>query len=251
MKPSTGTLMAYVDGELDARACAEVETAMVADPAVAQEVEHHRTLRHQLQSAFGDVLSEPVPERLLAAARTSPAGTQQTKVTDLTHAHATRGAGTRRRWSLPEWSAMAACLVVGLFLGQQLWHSQDSGPLRSEDGHLVARGTLNRALNTQLSGAPAAGDVVRIALSFRDQTGQYCRTFVMQDGSGLAGLACREQTSWRLHALQQGTAEPTGEGYRMAAGALPASVLHAAQDRIEGEPLDATAEAAARNRGWN
>ena len=68
---SADKIVAYVDGELDADARAEVETAAAADPAVAAGIAAHRSLRAQLAAAFGPVADEPVPDRLLRA--TAPA----------------------------------------------------------------------------------------------------------------------------------------------------------------------------------
>lgn len=254
MRISKEMLMAYVDGELDASARAHVETAMAADPQLAGEVERQRALQRQLQSAFGEVLHEPVPQRLLAAARTAPAAvvetkTPETKITDLGQARQARAEKSPRRWRLPEWGAMAACLAVGLLLGQQLWHAPQDSPFVTEDGRIVARGTLAQALSAQLSGS-SAGAQVQVALSFKDSAGGYCRAFVMHDGSGLAGMACREQGDWRVQVLAR-TSEGSGSaGYRMADSALPASVLQSVQDRIAGDPLDAAAEGAARDRQW-
>ena len=73
MKISYQTLLAYVDNELDAAARAEVEAAIAADPELARRVEQQRSLRKLLGAAYGPVLEEPVPPRLLAAAQPAPA----------------------------------------------------------------------------------------------------------------------------------------------------------------------------------
>jgi negative regulator of sigma E activity len=251
MSVSKETLMAYVDGELDTSARAEVEAAIAQDSALAQEVEKHRALRRQLQSAFEGVLAEPVPDRLIAAARTAPISAPKTTVADFARARAEKTTKTTRRWSLPQWSAMAACLIVGLLLGHQLLRPSTSGPVGTEDGRLVARGSLANALSTQLASESSPNDAVHVALSFRDGDGNYCRTFVMKDGSTLAGLACHENNTWRVEALSQDSKEVVSKGgYRMAGGDLAPSVLQAVQERIEGDPLDAIGEKAAREKHW-
>src|SRR5262245_48269399 len=98
MKFSQETLMAYADGELDAQTRRDVEAAMAADPQVAQEIEKHRALRADVDQAFAGILAEQVPDRLLRAAKKTPAA-------------------PRRQWALPEWSAIAASLVIGVFGG--------------------------------------------------------------------------------------------------------------------------------------
>ena len=63
------TLMAYADGEADAATRAQVEAAMQEDPEVGRRVARHRALREAMRGAGASVLDEPVPERLIAAAR--------------------------------------------------------------------------------------------------------------------------------------------------------------------------------------
>ena len=66
-KISDELLFAYIDNELDAAARAEVEAVIAADPALAKRVDEQRALRTLLSGTFDPILSEPVPERLLAA----------------------------------------------------------------------------------------------------------------------------------------------------------------------------------------
>lgn len=255
MSISKETLMAYVDGELSDEERNVVEAAMALDAELAHEVERQQALRQQLQVAFSGVLQEPVPDRLIATARTAPTGKPavafQPNVTDLSQVRAAKPEATTRRWALPEWSAMAACLVIGLFVGHQLMRTPSSEPVVTQDGRLVASGALSQALSTQVAGEASAANGVHIALTFRDGGGNYCRTFVMKEGGTLAGLACRQDNQWQLESLAQNSKQTTeGGGYRMAAGELPPSVLQAVQERIQGDPLDAAGEAAARERHW-
>lgn len=97
MKFSQETLMAYADGELDAGTRRAIETAMATDPQIAAQVERYRNQRALLGAAFGGVLDEPVPDRLLEAAQSSPAGPER-KVVDLAERRAAKmPSGSRRR----------------------------------------------------------------------------------------------------------------------------------------------------------
>jgi anti-sigma factor RsiW len=73
-------LVAYLDGELEAAQRREVETWLDADPAARQQLRALADSTHLLRLAYGDVLHEPLPDRLIAAARgetrEAPAGTQ-------------------------------------------------------------------------------------------------------------------------------------------------------------------------------
>lgn len=261
MKISDEILFAYVDGELDAGGRAAVESAMAADPEVARRVERQQALRRGLRAAFDGVLEEPVPDRLTAAARTAPAGASRTdsaalppaKVTDLGHARAARTSRTenaRRRWSLPVWGAMAASLALGAIVAYLALRTPGSAPFSAVDGQLVAQGGLERALTNRLSSQQGTDEPIQVGISFLARSGEYCRSFVLRDGEGIAGLACREGDAWAVEMLARQTSDATGGGYRPADTELPPAMLDWIGERIAGEPLDAAGEAAARNSHW-
>lgn len=95
------TLMAYVDGELDAAGVAGFERAMAADPALARQVRVLRDANTALRAAYNSALREPVPERLLAPLGAQPRGWR---------------AGTVRRYS-----AMAAALALAVLGGMAIY----------------------------------------------------------------------------------------------------------------------------------
>ena len=228
------TLMAYADGELSAEERAEIERALAADPALRAQLETHQKMRAQLSGAYADLLDEPVPERLLSAAR-GPAP-QAAEVVDF---RARREA--KAKWSVREWGAMAASLVGGLVIGLGAMNAQ--APLIAvTEGGMSARGTLERALDTQLASDEAGA--VRIGLSFRTEDAGYCRTFELTR-RGTSGIACRDTDGWNVAM----TAAQGAQGDVRMAGASEA-VLNVVATMIDGDPLDAEAEAAARDAGW-
>lgn len=241
MKLSDEMLMAYADGELDSAARAEIEAAMARDPEVAGAVERHRAAAARIRGAYDGVLAEPVPERLAALV----SGTGDAAVVDLAARRGVRRleAGPGR---LPAWAAMAASLAVGLFVGMLVMR-EPATPYAGENGVLVARGELDTALGSQLASTSADGSRVRVGFSFRNHDGDYCRTFHLQRDASLAGLACRSGENWQLQVL---AAAPPHEGGLQPAAAMPIAVLRAVDAAIEGDPLDAAAEAAARDADW-
>jgi len=244
MKFSDETLMAYADDELDPPTRAAVEAAMAADPELARRVARHKELRNQLRSAFDKVLDEPVPDRLIATARTAPADRRADNVIPLRRKSAPR-------WSWPQLGSIAASLVVGAILGQLLLRASITGPIIARDGQLLASGALAHALSNQLASDQAQQAPVRLGVSFRSKSGEYCRTFLLRAPSALAGVACRGREEWRVQVLaQSGQAAADGGQYRPAGSALPRLVLQAVDEQIAGEPLDASGEAAARSRDW-
>src|SRR5215472_2712940 len=241
---SDETLNAYVDGELDAATRAALETAMTGDPELAQRIARQRALRARVREAFAPVLTEPVPERLLASVRGAPAAERAANVIAFQ-------ARPRPRWSWPQWGAMAASLVVGVLLGPVLLRpAAPQSALETSGGRVVASGVLARALSQQLASAQPAGAPVAIGVSFHARSGGYCRTFVLHETQSLSGLACREGPAWQVVALAQSEVPGAGGSYRQAASALPPAVSRTLDELIVGEPLDAAGEATARAAGW-
>lgn len=248
MKFSDETLMAYVDGELDADTCNQIEAAMVTDPQVAQAVARHRALQFKLRTALGDVIHETMPDRLIMAARTSPAGTRG-QVTNIAIARSAKQAPAKRQWSWPEWGAIAASLILGVIGGRAALVGNSADAIVADNGRMIAGGTLASALNTQAGGAQSDGGKVQIGASFRAKGGEYCRTFAVGEDAVMAGLACHEADKWNVRALAQSTKTAAGD-YKMASTSLPPSIAKAVEESIDGEALDADEEAAARGRGW-
>ncbi len=260
MNISDEKLMAYADGELDAAQRAEVEAAMAADPEVARRVVQHQALRKQLGATFDGALMETVPERLVAAVRSAPTNVSAT-VTDLRRVRAARAAeaaaaakragAPRRPWTWVEWSAMAASVAAGAVIAHLALRSPGADRIGTQGGQLVAQSDLAQALSNQLASDPPANSAVQIGVSFRAKSGDHCRTFVVKNRSPLGGLACRQGDAWHVQVLASAIA-PAGAqgGYKPASVEMPAAVTAAAQIAIDGEPLDAAAEAAARDKGW-
>lgn len=233
-------LAAYADNELDAATRAEVEAAVAHDPALAARVQAHRELRTRLSSAFDPVLDEHVPERLLAAANAPAKDT----VIDLKQARQQRSVGPGMRWGLPQWAAIAASLLIGLFVGYSALQSGQAVVMRN--GELVAAGALANALTNTLSGEESS--VHHIGFSFRTGSGEYCRTFTSAGKQAIAGVACHEPEGWKVRAVT--ATQAVGSNYRMAASSMPPAVRAVVEESMQGEPLTVAEETAARARKW-
>lgn len=235
-------LMAYADDELDARTRAAVEAAMVSDPEIARRVARHKALRGRFRSAFDKVLDEPVPTRLLKVVH-SAADSRQNKVVPM------RGRQVRQ-WSWPQWTAIAASLIVGVIAGR-LALLRSSSPIVMSGGQVLASGALAEALSNQLAADQSTADPVRIGVSFRSKSGEYCRTFDLAPAGVMAGLACRAAHAWQVRVLARSESPGGGSGsYRQAASSMPPAVIAGVGNLMAGEPLDAHSEATARRRHW-
>jgi anti-sigma factor RsiW len=234
------TLMAFADGELDPVLGGEIAAAIEQDPLLARRVERHRALRAEVADAYATVLEQPVPERLVAAAKGSATAGAVLQFP------ARAGRVPTLRWGGREWAAMAASLFIGGLIGWKVLVPAEPRLMTVSGGTLVARGPLARALDRQLASTQRVDDAVQIGLTFRAQDGHYCRSFVVRE-AGTAGLACRSEGQWRIPVT---AAVAAGEGLRQAASPPPA-VLSAIEARISGEALDAGAEENARLGGWD
>ena len=238
------TLMAYADGELDEATRAAISRDVARDPELARRVARHLALRTEVAGAFATVIDQPVPDRLLAASKGESRATD-TPRGNVVNIPSLTARAPARPWRLREWTAMAASLVLGIFVAGKLL--PDGGEVETRLNALVARGELMTALDSQLASNQGRGAAVHIGLTFRDQQGAYCRTFVSR-GMSTAGLACRRGGDWRI---EQTNSVELGEGdLRQAAASMPPALLQAVEARISGEPLDADGEAAAVRGQW-
>ena len=252
MNISDDMLMAYADGELDAAQCAQIEQAVALDARLAARLAQHQALRKKVQGAFAPVLAAPVPEHLLAALRKPSAQTAGESGFSNVIAFKTRQVNelqaTQRRaqWSWPQWSAMAASLIVGVLGTLVVLNNKSNDMITARTGALLATGRLATALTAQLSGA--TNDQIQMKLSFKARSGEYCRSFVIKQQQSMAGLACRNGAEWRVPVL---TATTGSDGtYRQAGSELPPAVLQWIDAERDGDALDAEGEQAARKAEW-
>lgn len=226
MDVSTQTLDALVDGELPPAEMERVARLLADRPELEAYVVQQEKLRAQLR--MNDVISAPVPQRLLDTVHNTPISW---------------------RWRLQQWTSAralapaAAALTCGLVLGIILRPESDIATI---NGALVARGALAVALDTKLASAAYDGQGVRIGISFRNRAGQDCRTF---SSDQTAGLACHNGGEWSVATLVSSSPEQSS-GYRMAGSEMPEAVRRAVESQIDGAPYGAGAEARAKARGW-
>jgi hypothetical protein len=234
-------LMAYADGELDEETRVQVALALTQDSSLAERVQQHRRLRAQLNDAFAPVLDEPIPDRLTSAVE-APVRTGGT-VVELDSFRQAKN-GPERQWAWPQWSAIAASLIVGVLIGRMADRTNEANVVARGDS-LVASGALARALDSKLSNEE--GEQL-IGMSFRSTDGEYCRSFTSRGEASIAGLACRLDDAWRVRVLSQASSGETP--YRTAGSALPPAVLAEIDAAMSGEPLTVEEEKVVRERKW-
>ena len=155
-------------------------------------------------------------------------------VADFTAARQKREA----RRGIPRWGwiagpALAASLALAVILPRG----------GASEGYAGTQ--LAAVLDERLVAEQAPDEDVRVLLSFRDDAGAFCRAFA---GEAQSGIACRDETGWKLQLEGQGAASQ-GSDYRMAR-ADAAEIMARAQEMAAGPALDATEEERARAAGW-
>ena len=228
---------AWLDGELSCAEAAEVAAAVASDPELTRLAEQHRSLSRTLRSAFDEVASAPVPDRIGAAVTSANAD-----VIDFAEA-GRRRSEKQRPGASSAWMGMAATLAIGLLLGVLL-RAPGAAQFAAESSGIYAVASLEQALDAQLASAPGTGDV-RIGLTFRDRAGDICRSFAVR---GSLGLACRDDGRWNVRGLFGAPEAKSGE-FRMASGTDP-HLAALIESSIAGEPLDEQQEKAAQRSGW-
>jgi hypothetical protein len=244
------TLMAYADGELDAVQRAAIAAAIEKDRDLAQRVERHRALRAEVGGAFAGVLDRQMPERLVTAARRNGAAAGEAAAArsgKVVQFPSKAGRAPGPAWTAKEWSALAASVVLAVFVSWRVFTPAEPALFAANGGALVARGELATALDRQLASNQRREDPVQIGVTFKSRDGNYCRSFTLT-AMHTVGLACRAGDNWQVAATS--AAEIPAGQVQQAAGTMPAAVLAAIDARIAGEALDAASEDSARLGGW-
>lgn len=219
-------IIAWIDGTLSPEEARAVAAAVAADPALAARADQHRRIKARYQKAFGGLIAEAarMPGKTRAAGEVVSLAAVRARRDAQAPAARTGLRAGGRHWLLP--AGIAASLLVGIATGLQVRPL----PGVSDQPHAM---TLDRSLSRALETAPSgAAGAVRIAQSFRDRTGHWCRSFAATD---VAGIACRGQDLWRL---------------RYAAAGDPAEQQRVTAAIAAGAPADAAAERAAIAAGW-
>lgn len=275
MRFSDEILKAYADGVLGDATREAVEAAVRQDPLLAARVRQMQAQRSNAFAGFGQGGGDGAPQRQAApprsakvvqlhaarAARVAVAPApprhqqqqqQQQHQQQHQHQHREQPADDAPQvWVWPAWAKLGGMLSVAVLAGAGLGYAVQPVPLVLADGDgaaMMARGALALALAQQLSGTPAPDAPVRIDQSFLSKDGNYCRSFRVANGGG---LACRvEGGAWQLDAFASMDG-PAGE-YRSPGKGMPQAVqgIIARRGAQALEPLDPVAERAARDRGW-
>ena len=115
-KHSDEALIAYLDGELDPAEQRHVEAWIEADPAIRDRLAALADSADLVRGAYADIIDEPIPEQLLAAARGEVAVSRDAREAEIHVLRPRRAAGpaSGRRWYI---GLAAAAGLFGLMVG--------------------------------------------------------------------------------------------------------------------------------------
>jgi len=114
-KRSDERLIAYLDGEIDVSERREIEAWLDSDPAARDKLAALAESAVLVRSAFDEVMHEPLPDRLIAAARGERVSAEPSaKIVPFRGGQGTNGAATARSWWL---GVPLAASLFGLLLG--------------------------------------------------------------------------------------------------------------------------------------
>jgi anti-sigma factor RsiW len=151
-KHSDEALVAYLDGELGGEERTHVEAWLDADPAVRDRLLALAESAGTLRSAFADFVSEPVPERLIAAARGETITATEAEIVELRprRARLTPPPPSRRWYIQLATAAGLFGLVVGV--GAEYLGNNILGPSGTPTNRQIQTASMNNWLDN------AAGD---------------------------------------------------------------------------------------------
>lgn len=150
-KHSDEALVAYLDGELDAAERAHVEAWLDADPVVRDRLLALAESATMLRNAFADLVTEPVPERLIAAARGESAAATEAEIVVLRPRQTGAAPPPQRRWYV-QLATAAALFGLAVGVGAGYFGGAALGPARVPVEHQIQTAAINNWLDN------AAGD---------------------------------------------------------------------------------------------
>jgi anti-sigma factor RsiW len=114
-KRSDDRLIAYLDGEVDVSESREIEAWLDSDPAARDKLAALAQSAALVRSAFDEVMHEPLPDRLIAAARGETVSAEPSaKIVPFRRGQRAGGAPAARSWWL---GLPLAASLFGLLLG--------------------------------------------------------------------------------------------------------------------------------------
>jgi hypothetical protein len=209
MTLSDEVLMAYADGELDARERERVARLVARDKALSARLQVFVATGHGLAPLFAAPMEAPLPEklqRIVERARPLPAAKPRLSLSDRLRGLLAPVSPVRLAFVS---AAVLATVLGATSLMLQTGPGADGAPLaglvrQAANGQEVAQGALERALNGLASGKETQAALARgrlalvsVKLTFPDRERNYCRQYeiAVAPAEIYGGVACYLRSS--------------------------------------------------------
>lgn len=277
IRPTDESLMAYVDGMLEAEQQAAVEEYLASDADAARLVEAFKKSRTLAAAAFDQPMREPPPERLVAAimgaGATAASQPISAGVVELRHGklHLRKGKLRERTWRRGAELALAASLAIvaglGGFLTGRIYAPSPTSTIlalgRVPSGHVMTKlldtKTTGSGVHLNMPTESRTGDLsAQVVATFRDRSGRICREIeIALAGSTsipqMVGIACRDDDGdWVVEgAVRVLAAGPAAASGYKPSGANGSDALESVLQALgAGTALTADEERQLMSRGW-
>lgn len=251
-------LSAWLDGELPRAEADRLTERLASEPALARRLEAMRSADGRVRDAFAALDDAPMPQVVLdLLQQDQPSAPAQDATSNVVP--------FPRRMVQPFLQAPVAiaatvALAAGFFVsGQMRDGTLPGGPAESlYAGDIPADSALHALFETGESGRAMAledGRTGQPLLTFADANGAWCRQVAI--GGSAPGtvhaVACRRNGLWRTEVLSidRQAAQDSAGPYQLASSTTPPAVSGVIDTLIGGgAPLDAPAESALIESGW-
>jgi len=254
-------LMAYADGELDAKEAKAVEAILARDPDAVKRLEAFKATRGPLADLFSRPSIETIPDPLLDILKPAEGSPVRQKARGGRHGrlHEFLQAWTPEVLGTSPAMAFSLLLLVsaggGWLVGRVggATHADRASFLALDGGSITAKGALREALESTpssklavWSGTSEEQVSFKPVLSFRSTYHQYCRQYELNSAASgsYEGFACRNSTgAWHItmHEKTVGKTRHSG-GIKPAAGRQTTALDAVVDQIIDGDALGVNEE---------
>lgn len=223
MKITDETLSAFLDSELSPSEMEAVRERLATDPSLTDRLAELAAVDSELKSHYGEIDDRPLPEsvtRMLAEDNQETRKPTDSNVVTFPWWRRLRGHSGK---------AIAAAVVAGLAMAQWLTMPSSDNPVWSEVAAILDSRPSGEtySVNADIELTPR--------LTFRNQSGEWCRQFRFESHSNASEqIACRTHSGQWEQRVQVETGQPvSADGYQTASGG---SVLDDQLDRMMATP---------------
>lgn len=234
-------IMAYHDQELDPEQAAEVEKVLSENNEAREFLAQLQQSDDFLRDGLGDVLRQPVPQRLIDAAHGKSAESRKgAKILGFPQSRSVS------RWAYATAASVALAVLAGTYMVTSKPDGESSDMLAkalNEALEVTASGDIYRASNTTVQIMPIA--------TFATTKAGLCRQYAAQwQDEQSVGLACRQQNSqWHIRTQQTLASGSKSQLYAPASGG-EGRIAAEIEAIGGGQPLGIGQEEALISNGW-